>query len=76
MIPHTVFFFKLLSCVVDKVVLVRNAGALEAEAEGSLLIQGQPGLHYEFQASQGFAVTPSLKASKQANKQKTQTNLN
>jgi hypothetical protein len=36
----------------------------EAEASSSLWVQGQPGLHNEFQDSQGYKVRPCLKKTK------------
>lgn len=42
-----------------------NPSTQEAEARGSLGIQGQPGLHRELQDSQGCTSRPRLKKSKQ-----------
>jgi hypothetical protein len=38
-----------------------NSSTWEAEAEGSLWIQGQPDLHNEFKDSQDYTKRPCLK---------------
>ena len=38
-----------------------NPSTLEAEEDGSLRVQGQPGLQSEFQNSQGYTEKPCLK---------------
>ena len=43
------------------VVHVFDPSTQEAEAGGSLCVQGQPGLHREFQDGQGYIVRPCLK---------------
>ena len=45
-----------------------NTNTKEAE-EVDFWVQGQPGLHSEFQDSQGYIVRPCLKKIKQTNKQ-------
>lgn len=44
------------------VAYVFNTSAQEVEGVRSLSIQGQPGLHIKFQASQGYRVRTCLKA--------------
>lgn len=46
-------YTQLISLQPDMVAHAFNAGTLEAEAGGSIEIQGWPGLHSELQAIQG-----------------------
>ena len=47
-----------------------NPSTLEAEAGESLWVQGQPGLHSEFQDSLGYTEKPCLKTKQNKTKTK------
>lgn len=51
------------------VALASDGGIGEAEANGSLRVESQSGVHTKCQASQGYLVRPWLQKTKQADKQ-------